>query len=160
MQFTLCTSLYALHSMHFTLCTSLYALHSMHFTLCTSLYALHSMHFTLCTSLYALHSMHFTLCTSLYALHSMHFSLCCCVRGLRTEEPFAMLSGIKNIPKHNPVQVQVLTVSFGITRTCEAACIAFAKGLSCQKVPGLLKKLHINPLGLLPIIYRLLNPKP
>ena len=79
--------------MQFTLCTSLYALHSMHFTLCTSLYALHSMHFTLCASLYALHSMHFTLCTSLYALHSMHFSLCCCVRGLRTEEPFAMLSG-------------------------------------------------------------------
>ena len=29
--------------MHFTLCTSLYALHSMHFTLCTSLYALQSM---------------------------------------------------------------------------------------------------------------------
>ena len=76
----LCTSLYALHSMHFTLCT--YALHSMHFTLCTSLYALHSFHST-----------HFTLCTSLYALHSMHFSLCCWVRGLRTEEPFAMLSG-------------------------------------------------------------------
>ena len=76
MHFTLCTSLYALHSMHFTLCTSLHALHSMHFTLCTSLYALHSMHFTLCTSLYALHSMHFTLCTSLYALHSMHFTLC------------------------------------------------------------------------------------
>ena len=43
MQFTLCNSLYALHSMHFTLCTSLYALHSMHFTLCTSLYALQSM---------------------------------------------------------------------------------------------------------------------
>ena len=65
MHFTLCTSLYALHSMHFTLCTSLYALHSMHFTLCTSLYALHSMHFTLCNS------MHLTLCTSLYALQSM-----------------------------------------------------------------------------------------
>ena len=76
MQFTLCTSLYALHSMHFTLCTSLYALHSMHFTLCTSLYALHSMHFTLCTSLYALHSMHFTLCASLCALHSVHLPLC------------------------------------------------------------------------------------
>ena len=85
MQFTLCTSLYALHSMHFTLCTSLYALHSMHLTLCTSLYALHSctslyalhsMRFTLCTSLCALDSMHFTLCTSLCALHSMHFTLC------------------------------------------------------------------------------------
>ena len=57
--------------MHFTLCTSLYALHSMHFTLCASLYALHSMHFTLCASLYALRSMHFALCTSLYALHSI-----------------------------------------------------------------------------------------
>ena len=76
MRFTLCTSLCALASMHFTLCTLLYALHSMHFALCTSLYALRSMHFTLCTSLYALHSMHFTLCTSLYALHSMHFTLC------------------------------------------------------------------------------------
>ena len=98
MQFTLCNSLYAIHSMHFTLCTSLYALdfyalHSMRLTLCTSLYALHSMHFTLCTSLYALHSMHFTPCSSRYALHSMYFTLCCWVRGLRTEEPFAMLSG-------------------------------------------------------------------
>ena len=93
MHFTLCTALYALRSMHCALCTSLYALRSMHFILCTSLYALHSMHFTLCTSLCALHSMHFTLCTSLYALNSMYFTLCCWVRGLRTEEPFAMLSG-------------------------------------------------------------------
>ena len=37
--------------MHFTLCTSLYALHSMRFTLCTSLHALDATHFTLCTSL-------------------------------------------------------------------------------------------------------------
>ena len=57
--------------MHFTLCTSLYALHTMHLTLCTSHYALHSMHFTLRASLYALHSMHLTQCTSLYVLHSM-----------------------------------------------------------------------------------------
>ena len=84
MQFTLCTSLCALHSMHFTLCTSLYALHSMHFTLCTSLYALHSMRFTLCTSLCALASMHFTLCTLLYALHSMHFALCTSLYALRS----------------------------------------------------------------------------
>ena len=70
MHLTLCTSLYALHSMHFTLCNSLYAIHSMHFTLCTSLYALHSMHFTLCTSLYALDSMHFTLCSSVYVVGS------------------------------------------------------------------------------------------
>ena len=98
MHFTLCTSLYALHSMHFTLCTSLYALHSMHFTLCTSLYALHSMHFTLCASLCALHSVHlplctslyalcsmrFTLCTSLYALHSMHFALCTSLYALHS----------------------------------------------------------------------------
>ena len=81
MHLTLCALLYALLSMHFTL---------LHFTLCASL---DSMLFTLCTSLCALHSMRFTLCTSLYALHSMHFSLCCWVRGLRTEEPFAMLSG-------------------------------------------------------------------
>ena len=86
----------AVIEMHLTLCTSLRALHSMHFTLCTSLYALDSLHFTLCTSLYALDSVYFTLCTSLCALHSMHFSLCCWVRGLRTEEPFAMLSGIKH----------------------------------------------------------------
>ena len=70
MQFTLCNSLYALHSMHFTLCTSHYALDSMHFTLCTSLYALHSTRFTLCTSLYALNSTHFTLWTSLYVVGS------------------------------------------------------------------------------------------
>ena len=56
--------------MHFTLCTSLYALHSMRFTLCSSLHALHSMRFTLCPSLYALRSMHFTLCTSLYVVGS------------------------------------------------------------------------------------------
>ena len=31
MQFTLCTSLHALHSMHLTLGTSVYALHDMHF---------------------------------------------------------------------------------------------------------------------------------
>ena len=43
----------------------------MHLTLCTSLYALHSMHFTLCISFYALHSMHLTLCTSLYVLNSV-----------------------------------------------------------------------------------------
>ena len=41
------------------------------------------MHLTLCTSLYALHSMHLTPCASVY----------CWVRGLRAEEPFAMLSG-------------------------------------------------------------------
>ena len=82
--------------MRLTLCISLYALHSMQFTLCTSLYALHSMLFTPCTSLYALHSMPFALCTSLYALHSLHFTLCGWVRGLRTEEPFAMLSGKQN----------------------------------------------------------------
>ena len=84
MHFTLCTSLYALHSMHFTLCTSLYALDSVHFTLCTSLYALHSMHFTLCASLYALHSVHLTLCTSLYALHSVRFTLCTSLYALRS----------------------------------------------------------------------------
>ena len=67
----------------------------MHLTLCTSLTALHSMLLGQGSSLYALNSMHLTLCTSLYVVDSLHFSLCCWVRGLRTEEPFAMLSGIK-----------------------------------------------------------------
>ena len=77
MYFTLCT-------MHLTRCTSLDDFTLMYFTLCT-------MHLIRCTSLDvlhsdfdALHSMYFTL---------MYFTLCTYSEGLRTEEPFAKLSG-------------------------------------------------------------------
>ena len=140
MHFTLCSELYALESMHFTLCTALYALHSVHLTLCTSLYALDSVHFTLCTSLYALHTMHFTLCTAGYAFHSMYFTLCCCVRGLRTEEPFAMLSG-KNLMTTVTIAISsVVALALGL-RAAQACCAASedrvsAPALRCKALAG------------------------
>ena len=117
MHFALCTWLYALGSMHSALCTRFYALGSMHSALRTRLYALGSMHLALCTWLYALGSMHSALCTRLCALGSMHGSmhlapctwlhvfdsaqvtLCKLVRELRAEEPFAMLSGKKQMER-------------------------------------------------------------
>ena len=61
--------------MHLTRCTSLDVLHSD---------VLHSVYFTLCTMLCTLDSA----CVVLCVLVPMYFS-----KGLRTEEPFAMLSG-------------------------------------------------------------------
>ena len=61
--------------MHLTRCTSLDVLHSD---------VLHSVYYTLCTMLCTLDSACIVLCE----LDPMYFS-----KGLRTEEPFAMLSG-------------------------------------------------------------------
>ena len=69
--------------MHLTRCTSLDVLHSD---------VLHSVYYTLCTMLCTLDSACIVLCV----LDPMYFS-----KGFRTEEPFPMLSGIRNSPKNS-----------------------------------------------------------
>ena len=86
---------------YFTLCTMHFALCTMHLTRCTSLDVFHD---ALHSVYYALDTLHFNRCINavyliLRVLDPMYFS-----EGLRTEEPFAMLSGtatLKDNAHHN-----------------------------------------------------------